>query len=366
MQTESLSLHEARARALAAQGFDRKRGKVDAKALSRVIAATQLFQIDSVSVVVRAHYLPLFSRLGVYDRKLLDEAAWGSKRSLFEYWGHEASLVPFAMQPLFRWRMRRAEHGVGIWKILADFGRANQRMIADMLARIRDEGPKVAGDFEKRATKSWFWGWSNAKRGLEWLFWSGKITTATRRSFERVYDLPERVLPPQVLNASAADPHEVARWSALVRVRQRRLVTFKRDELKLVADAVQPVTITGCPVLYCLREDVAELEGLPRQGEDAPAASTTLLAPLDPLIYDRRIASSLWNFDYTWEAYTPAAKRVRGYYALPVLAGTEIIGHVDPKADRVGRTLIVVSRRIRRGHRISLALRDFARWLGLK
>ena len=183
-------MHEARARALAAQGFDRKRGTVDAKAVARVVAATQLFQIDSVSVVVRAHYLPLFSRLGVYDRGLLDEAAWGAKRSLFEYWAHEASLVPFAMQPLFRWRMRRAELGVGVWKVLADFGRANQRLIADMLARIRDEGPKVAGDFEKRATKSWFWSWSNAKRGLEWLFWSGQITTATRRAFERVYDLP--------------------------------------------------------------------------------------------------------------------------------------------------------------------------------
>ena len=108
MKTESLSLHEARTRALAAQGFDRKRGTVDAKAVERVVAATQLFQIDSVSVVVRAHYLPLFSRLGVYDRGLLDEAAWCSKRSLFEYWAHEASLVPFAMQPLFRWRMRRA------------------------------------------------------------------------------------------------------------------------------------------------------------------------------------------------------------------------------------------------------------------
>ena len=208
MKTESLSLHEARARALAAQGFDRKRGKVDAKALERVVAATQLFQIDSVSVVVRAHYLPLFSRLGVYDRGLLDEAAWGSKRSLFEYWAHEASLVPFAMQPLFRWRMRRAELGVGVWKVLADFGRANQPLIADMLARIRDEGPKVAGDFEKRATKSWFWGWSNAKRGLEWLFWSGKITTATRRSFERVYDLPERVLPAAILALPTPSDHD--------------------------------------------------------------------------------------------------------------------------------------------------------------
>ena len=208
MKAESLSLAEARALALAAQGFDRDRGQATAAALRRVVGATQLFQIDSVSVVVRAHYLPLFSRLGPYDRALLDEAAWGAKRSLFEYWAHEASLVPLELHPFLRWRMRRAELGVGMWKGVATFGHENPGLIDGMLERIRNEGPKVAGDFEKRATKGGFWGWSNAKRGLEWLFWSGKITTATRRAFERVYDLPERVLPRATLELPTPSDHE--------------------------------------------------------------------------------------------------------------------------------------------------------------
>lgn len=132
------------------------------------------------------------------------------------------------------------------------------------------------------------------------------------------------------------------------------------------SDAVQPVLVEHCPTLYCLRED-AELFAACR--EPAPTAEPTtvsLLAPLDPLIYDRRVTAALWNFEYTWEAYTPAVKRVRGHYALPVLAGTEIVGHVNPRADRAQRKLIVHSRRIRRGHRVAPSLRDFARWLGLK
>src|SRR5205085_10181231 len=127
----------------------------------------------------------------------------------------------------------------------------------------------------------------------------------------------------------------------------------------------------GCPPLYCLRED-APLQAAHAQPSalnaqlSADAAQPRLLAPLDPIIYDRRVTSALWNFDYTWEVYTPPHKRVRGYYALPVLAGTELVGHVDPKADRAKRKLAVVSRRVRRGHAVAPALRDLARFLGLK
>jgi uncharacterized protein YcaQ len=141
---------------------------------------------------------------------------------------------------------------------------------------------------------------------------------------------------------------------------------------------VQPVAIEGCPPLYCLREDAPLFEAAPGERvrpelppfnahlSTAAAPPLRLLAPLDPLIYDRRVTAALWNFDYTWEAYTPPLKRVRGYYALPVLAGTEIIGHVDPKANRAARKLVVVSRRIRRGHKVAPALREFAQWLGLR
>jgi uncharacterized protein YcaQ len=145
---------------------------------------------------------------------------------------------------------------------------------------------------------------------------------------------------------------------------------LKREELRWVEDRVQPVTVENCPPLFCLREDAPLLEEL---GSDsatidsgASPTSVMLLAPLDPLIYDRRLTAALWNFEYTWEAYTPPVKRVRGYYALPVLIGTEIVGHVDPKADRSQRRLVIMSRRIRRGHSVAPALRDFAGWLGLR
>ena len=349
MKTESLSLHEARARALAAQGFDRERGKVDAKALERVVAATQLFQIDSVSVVVRAHYLPLFSRLGVYDRGLLDQAAWGSKRSLFEYWAHEASLVPFALQPLFRWRMRRAALGVGVWKILADFGRANQPLLAEMLARIRNEGPKVAGDFEKRATKSWFWSWSNAKRGLEWLFWSGKITTATRRSFERVYDLPERVLPAAILALPTPSDHDAhleltRRAVRALGIANRRDIrdyfrTALADTDPCIAELVEagelvPVRVDGLKdVYYAPRAARA-----PRRRD-----YQALLAPFDPVVWQRQRTHDLFGFHYRLEIYTPAPLRKHGYYVLPFLLGDRLVARVDLKSDRRKDRLQVIA-----------------------
>ena len=349
MKTESLSLHEARARALAAQGFDRERGKVDAKALERVVAATQLFQIDSVSVVVRAHYLPLFSRLGVYDRGLLDQAAWGSKRSLFEYWAHEASLVPFALQPLFRWRMRRAALGVGVWKVLADFGRANQPLLAEMLARIRDEGPKVAGDFEKRATKSWFWSWSNAKRGLEWLFWSGKITTATRRSFERVYDLPERVLPAAILALPTPSDHDAhleltRRAVRALGIANRRDIrdyfrTALADTDPCIAELVEagelvPVRVDGLKdVYYAPRAARA-----PRRRD-----YQALLAPFDPVVWQRQRTHDLFGFHYRLEIYTPAPLRKHGYYVLPFLLGDRLVARVDLKSDRRKDRLQVIA-----------------------
>jgi hypothetical protein len=228
----------------------------------------------------------------------------------------------------------------------------------------------MSDEIEHEGTSLTAWGTPGrlVKNVLEILFVQGRVLITRRRNFRRVYDLPERVLPPHVLNAPPADPHEVARWITLTRLRQRRLVTLKREDRKLVADAVQPVAVEGCPPLYCLREDApllaaAEVEN---QGSDRENHDVRLLAPLDPLIYDRRVTSKLWNFDYTWEVYTPSPKRVRGYYALPVLVGTEIIGHVDPKADRLNRKLVVVSRRIRRGHKVAGAVRELAGWLGLR
>ncbi len=190
---DTLSLAEARRYALAAQGFSAPRpaGRIDAGHLRRVLERVQLLQIDSVNVLARAHYLPLFSRLGAYAQALLDRAAWGRPRQLFEYWAHEASLLPFELHPLLRWRMARAERGEGMWARLRAFAGERRGEAQALLRRIEQEGPLVASDFAGEKGRSGWWEWSEAKSALEWLFWSGRVTTAERRgSFERSMTLP--------------------------------------------------------------------------------------------------------------------------------------------------------------------------------
>jgi uncharacterized protein YcaQ len=184
-------------------------------------------------------------------------------------------------------------------------------------------------------------------------------------------DLPERVLPAAVLAHAEAKLDETARWEALLKLRQRRLTALKRGELAAVADLVLPMRIEGAAamsgVVYCLRED-EPVWAAAENTKNAPKKTARLLAPLDPLIYDRKLARVLWDFEYTWEVYTPPAKRRCGYYALPLLAGAELAGHVDPKADRKGGRLAVVSRETKRGHAAAAkaATAELAAFLGLK
>lgn len=207
-----------------------------------------------------------------------------------------------------------------------------------------------------------------AKTTLQKLFFHGRVLIARRENNRRLYDLPERVLPPAVLAMKPPAAEETTRWLALIKLRQRRLVMLKRDELAAVADRVQPIRVKDardCPLLFCLCEDVPAFVA----AEETVAAADSaplLLAPLDPLIYDRRVTSAVWEFDYVWEAYTPAAKRVRGHYALPVLAGLNLVGHVEPKANRADGRLELASKRVRRGHKVSAALGDLAAFLGLR
>jgi uncharacterized protein YcaQ len=189
----------------------------------------------------------------------------------------------------------------------------------------------------------------------------------------RFYDLPERVLPRTTLASPEPSASETARWVTLLKLRQRRLVALSRAEVRHVADLVQAITVEGCPPLYCLREDLRLLDAGrssrelgKEKSESGVPSKVMLLAPLDPLIYDRRLTRQLWGYDYTWEVYTPPARRVRGYYALPVLSGLALVGHVDPKADRSRRKLIVVNRSVRRGHAVASAVRELARFLNVK
>lgn len=210
----SLSLAEARRLALAAQGFTSRTGKATPLRVRRLVEQLGVLQIDSVNALVRSHYLPLFSRLGDYPMDWLEQQAWssGRQRHLFEYWGHEASLLPMTLFPLLRWRMRRAANGQGIYRQMAEFGREQQPLIRQVLQTVREQGALGAGSLGKRAEKAGpWWDWSAEKHALEWLFAAGEVTVAGRRGFERLYDLPERVLPANILDQPELDEAEAQR-----------------------------------------------------------------------------------------------------------------------------------------------------------
>ena len=379
---ESLSAAEARRIALAAQGLagPRPAGPCDAAAMLRQIARLGLVQIDSVSAVVRSHYLPLFSRLGPYPRPELDRLAYeGRRRRLFEYWGHEASLLPVATQPLFRWRMARARAGKGIYRGIADFAREQSGFVDRILGEIRDRGPLSAGELAEggRGEGGW-WGWSQGKLALEYLFWSGLVTTGTRRGFERVYDLPERALPRAVLAAPTPEPAAAQRELLGLAARALGVATAAdlRDYFRLdVADVparlaelaeagdLIPVAVEGWRQQAWLHASARP----PRRVE-----ACTLLSPFDSLVWERARTERLFGFRYRLEIYTPAHKRIHGYYVLPFLLGDRLAARVDLRSDRKASCLRVLGSHLEEGvdaaevtARLESELRQLADWLGL-
>jgi hypothetical protein len=380
--TERLSLASARRIALAAQGFGRRRpNPVAPRDLRRTVAGLGLHQIDSVNVLVRAHYLPAFSRLGPYDRGLIDRAAWGPKRErrLFEYWAHEASLLPLEMHPLLRWRMAAAERGEIGWGSLKAYAGERRAEADAILARIRSEGPLAASDFEGGKGKSGWWEWGDTKRALEWLFWAGLITTATRRpSFERLYDLTERVIPAAIL--ALPTPAEADAQRALVALSAQSLGVATETELRdyfrlkpaaakrAVAALVEEgmlleATVGGSSRPYYLHRDARR----PRR-----IGAQALLAPFDPLVWERSRTERLFGFRYRIEIYTPAEKRVHGYYVLPFLLDERLVARVDLKADRQRARLLVRATTLEPAapaetrERLGQELELMARWLGLE
>ena len=376
---QKISQKLARRIVIAAQGLANGRpdGPIDRRHLKRVLGRLGLFQIDSVSVLVRAHYMPLFSRLGAYPLNLLDDAAAGRKRLLFEYWAHEASLLPVESYPLMRWRMRRAAEGKGTYGAIARFGRDNADYVRRVLSEVEKNGPIPASGFEGHKGGGGWWGWSEAKHAFEWLFWAGKITTASRQGFERHYDLPERVLPAAIVNApepSAAEAHR-----ELLRISARALgvatIPDLRDYFRLSPEDVKdrvpelvesgdllPVEVEGWRQPAFLHRDAR----LPRR-----AAATALLSPFDPLVWERSRTERLFDFRYRIEIYTPAEKRVHGYYVLPFLHGDSLVARVDLKADRKQGVLFVPSAFAESGAPADTAealageLSRMAGWLGL-
>lgn len=383
--SSTLSIEDARRIAIAAQGFGQRPSKgLDRKAIVERIRGLGVLQLDSVNVVCRAHYLPLFARAGSYDRQALDSAAWSSARprELFEYWGHEASFLPVEAAPLFRWRMARAARGEGIWGGIARFGRERRAYVDEVLAAVTRDGPLRAGDLESppRSRGGW-WERSDAKRALEWLFWAGLVTTASRTHFARTYDLPERVLPPAVL--ARPTPSEDDARRELLRIASRALGVATEDDLSdyfrfsrrdartLIADLVEEgsllrVAVEGWAVPAFLAKGAADG---PRKANRTGA----LLAPFDPLIWYRARALRLFDFHYRIGIYTPSHARTHGYYVLPFLLGDRLVGRVDLKAERDERVLAVKSAHVEAdvdasevASPLAAELMRMALWLGLE
>ncbi|MGH3860919.1 winged helix-turn-helix domain-containing protein [Actinokineospora sp.] len=355
--SETMTAAAARRTALAAQGFAdaRPSGPPTRRHLAKVLSRVQLLQLDSVNVAVRAHYMPVFSRLGAYDPALVDDAAWTHSlrkpRLLVEYWAHEASLIPVADWPLLRWRMRRYEH-----RYIHHLERMTAKapgLIDDVLAAVKELGPVGAGTLETALgsstpkVKGGWWNRSDVKHACEWLFAVGELTTGTRRGFQRLYDLPERVLPPEVLGAAPVSDEEAARQLMLRAAVAHGVGTEKdlRDYYRLqparshqaVAELVEEGLLEAVSVQGWRHQAYRHADArIPRK-----VTGRALLCPFDPLIWERDRTERMFGFRYRIEIYVPEPKRVHGYYVFPFLLDGDLVARVDLKADRANGALLV-------------------------
>jgi uncharacterized protein len=327
-------------------GTTRPVARGDRRHARRVINHLGLLQIDSVNVLVRAHEMPLWSRIGDHDRTVLSRMAAGGE--LFEYWGHEASLIPVDDEPLYRWRMQRARDGIDTWGGVARLRREQPALIEEVHRRVRAEGPLTAADLRDgpASTEPW-WGWDATKIALEYLFWCGDLSAVRGPTFERRYDVRERMLPERVITAptpSEEDAHrELLRraarnhgigWAADLADFYRIRVPAARPRLAELVEAgeLTMVRVDGIDEPAYLSRDAAR----PRSVRGA-----SLLSPFDPLVWNRTRVERLFDFRYRIEIYVPASKRIHGYYVLPFLLGDRLVARVDLKADRRTSTLLV-------------------------
>jgi uncharacterized protein YcaQ len=386
-----LSAAQARRAAIAAQGLAAARppGRIDVRHLRRALDAVGILQLDSVNVFSRSHYMPLFSRLGPYPRETLDGLtvhqdgrtgrAPADRRELFEYWGHEASLIPIDMQPLLRWRMARADDLA--WAGVARVAKDEPRLVKRVLKLVRDEGPIRAGAIgsPKRVRQAGeMWNWNAGKKALEYLFFSGQVTAERRVNFERLYDLPERVLPTTVLEMPTPPEAEAQRELLLFAARRLGVATEpdlgdyfrlprKESRARLAelveAGALRTVAVEGWSVPAYAPHDLK----VPRR-----VRARALLTPFDSMVWARERTERLFGFRYRIEIYVPAPKRVHGYYVLPFMLGDRLVGRVDLKSDRQAGVLRAVGAFAEPGVEAGAVARELADelhlvsgWLGL-
>ena len=390
----SMTLSEARRLAVASQGFGERPARPSIGHVRKLATRLHAFQIDSVNVLARAHYVPAFARLGPYPMDLLDSLAY-RKRQLFEYWGHAACLLPISLYPLMRYRMGaqqteeflRSERGAPTAKIYAE---------------VAERGPIVAAELSdpgKRSGK--WWGWGDGKATLEYLYDSGLVAIAGRRGFERLYDVVERVIPRAALDAPAPPREEAMKQLICLGARACGVGTFGDITGYLKVDGWHDRKAPGPwwerskgrdgrpakPIAKRLLSELVEerrlrevrVDGWKEPAYVVPGArvprslhARALVTPFDSLVWDRSRVERLFGMKYTIELYVPASKRMYGYYVFPFLLGDTLVARCDLKADRQRKVLMVQSAFLepaqdagRVGPELADELRQLQAWLEL-
>jgi uncharacterized protein YcaQ len=382
--TATLSQAQARRIALAAQGFlDPPHSPPTMRTFARTVSRTGVLQVDSVNVLQRAHFMPLYSRMGPYDVDLVRRASEVRPRRMVEYWAHVQALMPVELWPVMRHRMARYRDGRHKWwgTVVTD------ELVASLLAEIEDRGASTARDLDDglpRQKDNWGWNWSTTRRALDYMYMVGDVAIAGRNSqFEIRYDLPERVIPREHLEAPTPTEPEAVKQLVRRAARSHGVATLRdlADYYRLRSVPGQSQT-GAAPIVDELVEEgeliPVTVEGVKRQSylhRDARiprrVRARTLLSPFDPVVWERERTEALFDFFYRIEIYTPVEKRIHGYYVLPFLLGDRIVGRVDLKADRKTGLLLVKAAYAEPGapgdtaDELAVELRRLAGWLDL-